>query len=120
MTLIPDYYRGTFVDPSKTPRDQTVQFLKDKSDWDGYLKDDWLNVKDYAKRQGCKTFGGIGTCWGTYVVIRMSEDVEVKAGISMHPSHPPIANHLEENEEMLYKNVKSPQLFMPSGSDSDR
>ncbi len=119
-TFIPDYYRGTFIDPSKAPREDTVKFLKEKSNWTGLLKNDWLNVKDYAKRQGCSTFGTIGTCWGTYVVIRMSEDVDVKAGISMHPSHPNIAQFLNENEETFYKEVKSPQMFMPAGSDRDR
>jgi dienelactone hydrolase len=65
------------------------------------------------------TFGAIGTCWGTYVVIRMSEDVDVKAGISMHLSHPNVAGLLGESEEDLLKAVKSNQFFMPSVRDSN-
>ena len=42
----------------------------------------------------------------------------LKAGISMHPSHPNVINALGEQEIDILKNVKSPQLFMPSGSDS--
>merc|ERR1712043_157297 len=49
-----------------------------------------------------------------------SEDVEIKAGISMHPSHPNvIENVLKENEEEILKEVKSPQMFLPSRSDKD-
>ena len=56
---------------------------------------------------------------GTYPVIRMSEDFDIKAGISMHPSHPNVFKLLNEDEEIILKNVKSPQLFMPSGTDGD-
>ena len=36
----------------------------------GRLQLDFLNVLEYLKNQGCKTIGTIGTCWGTYPVIR--------------------------------------------------
>jgi hypothetical protein len=52
--FIPDYYRGTYIDPSTSPRDETVQFLKNKSDWNGFLKSDWTRVKEYATNLGCK------------------------------------------------------------------
>ena len=40
-------------------------------------------------------------------MIRMSEHVDIKAGISMHPSHPGVINHLLENEENILKEVHS-------------
>ena len=88
MVIMPDYYRGFAANTLQNPK----EFLKNNSDWNGQLKEDFLKVKEYGKNlnPNCETFGSIGTCWGTYPVIRMSEDVEIKAGISMHPSHPPI------------------------------
>ena len=81
LVVIPDYYRGTFDDLSDPTK--TVQFLKDQSQWFnrdvyqtesvppiGRLQLDFLNVLEYLKNQGCKTIGTIGTCWGTYPVIR--------------------------------------------------
>ena len=35
----------------------------------------------------------------------MSEHVDIKAGISMHPSHPGVINRLLENEENILKEV---------------
>ena len=93
MVLIPDYYRGVSFDPTTKARHITLQFLTDQSKWsnNGQLFQDYSIVKSYAKENlGCKTFGTIGTCWGTYAVLRMSEDVDIKAAVSMHPSHPSV------------------------------
>ena len=35
----------------------------------------------------------------------MSEHVDIKAGISMHPSHPGVMNRLLEDEESILKEV---------------
>ena len=35
----------------------------------------------------------------------MSEHVDIKAGISMHPSHPGVMNRLLEDEENILKEV---------------
>lgn len=56
-----------------------------------------------------------GTCWGSYVVLRLCSDTHFRAGISLHPSHTPIAAMLLESEEELLKEVKCPQMFMPAG-----
>ncbi len=119
MVLLPDYYRGTFIDPSQAPPQETVAFIKEQSDWNGRLGRDFLAVKQYGQDLGCKNFGSIGTCWGSYPVIRMSEDVDVKAGISMHPSHPNLLKLLEEDETELLKSIKSPQMFLPSETDAE-
>lgn len=93
LVLIPDYYRGVSFDPNSNARHITLQFLTDQSKWanNGQLYQDYSIIKSYAKDNlGCKTFGTIGTCWGTYAVLRMSEDVDIKAAVSMHPSHPSV------------------------------
>ncbi len=53
------------------------------------------------------------------MVLRMSSYVEVKAGISLHPSHPTINPMLNVDEEQLLKEVKCPQMFMPAGDDHE-
>jgi hypothetical protein len=59
-----------------------------------------------------------GTCWGTYLVIRLSSYPEVTAGVNMHPSHSPIMAALGEDEKAAVEAAKNSfQLFMPAGSD---
>ena len=53
------------------------------------------------------------------MVLRMSSYVEVKAGISLHPSHPTFNPMLNVDEEQLLKEVKCPQMFMPAGDDHE-
>ena len=60
----------------------------------GRLQQDFLNVLKFLKKQGCESIGSIGTCWGTYPVIAMSSHPDIKAGISMHPSHPGVIKQL--------------------------
>ena len=62
-------------------------------------------------------FSILGFCWGSYVVVKMSESPIIKAGVSMHPSHSKICEQIGENEELLLKNIKCPQLFLPAGND---
>ena len=60
----------------------------------------------YAEGNGCKTFGAIGTCWGSYLVVRMAAHPKMLAGVSMHPSHSPIMENLGENEEEILNEVQ--------------
>ena len=71
-------------------------------------KRDWEEgVLPYAEDHGCKTFGAIGTCWGSYMVVRLAADPKMKAGVSMHPSHSPImATHLGEDEEEILNEIQ--------------
>ena len=135
MVIIPDWYRGTFNDPSQGG---TAEFLKTHSNKDN-IKSDWKNkICPYAKRHGAKVYGAVGekstenfkllwfnniclgTCWGSYAVMQLSDDPAVVAGVSMHPSHSPIMQLLGEDEEEVLKSIKpsSVQLFMPAGGDS--
>ena len=78
------------------------------------MKGDWENkIKPYSEKHGAKTFGAVGTCWGSYVVLRLAEFVEFQAGVSFHPSHSKIAEILQENEEEILK-VRKPrkQFFL--------
>jgi len=114
LVILPDYYRGSFHIPW-LPGGK--EFLEQNSNWTS-LSSDFDLVKEFAETKGAETYGAIGTCWGTYPTIRLSTLPEFKAGVSMHPSHSPVMNILGENEEEIYKQIKAPQLFMPSGSDS--
>jgi len=114
--IMPDYYRGTFQDPSMPG---TAQFIKDQTQW-SELRRDWEEkVRPYAvETKGAKTFGAIGTCWGSYMTIRLSTYSEVLAGVSMHPSHSPIIARLGEDEEEILRKVGNKQLMMPARTDS--
>ena len=59
----------------------------------------------------------IGFCWGSYPVLRLSAYPQIKAGVSIHPSHPKICEQLQDDEEMLLKDIKCPQLFLPAEGD---
>ena len=44
---------------------------------------DWVEtILPYARSQGAKVFGCAGTCWGGYMVMRLSAYNEFKAGTS--------------------------------------
>ena len=49
------------------------------------------------------------------MVVRQGAYPEFKAGVSMHPSHSPIAGMIGEAEADLLAAVKCHQLFMPAG-----
>ncbi len=98
------------------------------------MQADWeQRIRPYAAQQGAKVFGTLGkhslfglfwrtlkdvsnflgTCWGSYVVVRLSSYTDFKAGVSLHPSHSPIIDMLGESEEDILKDIKCPQMFMP-------
>ena len=116
LVLMPDYYRGEFCDPAKEG-DRVVKFLQDKTKW-SELQGDWESkVKPLAEKLGAQTYGTVGFCWGSYMVMRLCSQVCFQAGISFHPSHSPIIGMINENEEEILKEVKSPQMFMPAQGD---
>ena len=106
LVILPDFYRGEMRNPF-TDTD-LLDFCKNVTQWDK-LKSDWENkIKPYSEKHGAKTFGAVGTCWGSYVVLRLAEFVEFQAGVSFHPSHSKIAEILQENEEEILK-VRKPR-----------
>ena len=73
-------------------------------------------VIPFAYEKGAASIGTIGTCWGSYMVVRQSSNAAIKAGVSVHPSHSTISDMLKENEEDLLTSITCPQLFMPAGN----
>lgn len=119
QVIIPDYYRGEFKDIAD-PNPPTVQnFLKNHTRWDKLQKDVDDIVFPYAESNCCTTYGTVGTCWGSYMTIRLSAYPQVKAGVSLHPAHSSIMLLVDENEREIYETMKeTPQLIMPTNNDS--
>ncbi len=60
MVLLPDYFRGDSIDPTKIPTEKVGEFVRKVTKWES-LKSDWLNkIKPYAESHGAKTFGAVG------------------------------------------------------------
>jgi len=116
LVLIPDWYRNG---EGKAPTEpDVVEFLKSKTQWTS-LATDWTEkVLPYAKSLGAKRFGAIGTCWGSYMVLRLSAEADFFGGVSWHPSHTPISGLLGESASELVKGIKCPQLVCPAGGDA--
>ena len=67
LVIIPDFYRGTWKDPSSP---DVVTFLQDQTQW-AKLSQDLNNiVMPFARSKGGEVFGALGTCWGSYMVLR--------------------------------------------------
>ena len=63
--------------------------------------------KDYAGFIILKTFGAVGTCWGSYMVVRMAAHPQMRAGVSMHPSHSNMMQtQLGEDEEEVLNEIQ--------------
>jgi len=101
LVVMPDFYRGTWKDPTQP---DVVQFIKDQTNWTK-LKVDLEKVLSFAKKKGASTFGALGTCWGSYMVLRECAYPEFKAGVSWHPSHSPIAGLVGDDEKELLSQV---------------
>jgi len=117
LVIIPDYYRnGEGRDPANAT--DVVDFIKTRTNWTK-LQADWKEkILPYAQKHGAKSFGAVGTCWGSYMVVRFSSLPEFKAGVSFHPSHTPISGLLGEDVKETISAVCCPQLFMPAGGDA--
>jgi len=116
MVILPDYYRGEAV---KAIDETLMDFIKKHTVWDN-LKADADKVIAFAKAKGAKVFGSVGTCWGTYPVMKLSAYPEFVAGVGMHPSHSPISGAVGDDETKLLEGAKSAQiLFMPAGDDHE-
>lgn len=116
MVLMPDYFKGAHY------INEFDNFISDHTQWSN-LKADWeYKIHPLAKQLGAKKISAVGTCWGSYMVLRLSALPEVSCGVSMHPAHPLwIQNVLREDERALLQQVRNnncPQLFMAAGGDS--
>ena len=74
----------------------TMDFIKTRTMWQK-LSSDWeTKIKPFAEKHGAKRYGAIGTCWGTYMVLKLCslEGQGFRAGVSWHPSHTAIVKNL--------------------------
>jgi len=115
LVILPDFYRDRKFHDPKNPG--TMEFLKEKSQWNELKVDFEEKVLPFAKENGAVSFGAIGTCWGSYMVVRQCAYPELKAGVSMHPSHTVVSKIREEEEGDILQAIACPQLFMPAGND---
>ena len=77
-------------------------WLARMSDWYGALQAEVCDlILPYAKEQGAKVFGCVGTCWGGYLVARLSAYSDFRAAVSFHPATTFIAENV--NKEKLYE-----------------
>ena len=67
LVIIPDFYRGSWKDPSSP---DVVTFLQDQTQWPKLKQDLDTIVMPFARSKGGEVFGALGTCWGSYMVIR--------------------------------------------------
>jgi len=122
MVILPDYFRGV-VPQECAPGDfacwgALVPIMTANTNWTR-LESDWNLVRSWAEEKGVSTFAAVGTCWGSYMTLRMSSLPEVFAGVSIHPSHSVLIPQMGEDEADILGQVDAPQLFLPTMTDSD-
>ena len=98
--VLPDYYHGDVSwtkprqtkgltplwphfqhrDPFKSEQADLVAFIKKTTNW-GTLSKHVDTVMNHAKNQGAESFGAVGTCWGSYPVVKMSGAGLIKCGV---------------------------------------
>jgi len=121
MVILPDYF---IEKPEECgPGDfacwaALVPVMAANTNWTR-LEADWTLVRSWAEEKGVTTFAAVGTCWGSYMTLRMSSLPEVVAGVSIHPSHSVMIPQMGEDEAEILGQVEAPQLFLPTMTDSD-
>jgi len=116
MVILPDFYRGEWRD---VEAEDLASWLAKQSDWTGQRQSEWVEtILPYARSNGAEVFGCVGTCWGGYMVMRLSAYGEFKAGVSFHPATTFVAEDLL-NEKMyeVLDEVGCPQLVLTAGND---
>lgn len=112
--LVPDWYRGDNL-PGGTFGPMTFTWSKSITNWTR-IESDWKNViLPYLEKDSPTSIGLIGTCWGSYPVVRISMFDNIDAGISMHPSHDKLLAAAEEDEKEVLEKIEAPQLFLVEG-----
>jgi len=115
--LVPDWFRGNNMVGFFGPL--TKAWLTSVTNWTN-IQSDWENVIfPYLESQSPSSIGMIGTCWGSYPVVRLSMLDTISAGVSMHPSHPTLLATAGEDEEEVLELIKAPQLFLVEGDAGD-
>jgi len=122
MVILPDYYHGAEAQKCSSTDFFCWMGLKPftvaNSNWT-QLQSDWNLVRSWAEEKGVTRFAAVGTCWGSYMTLRMSSLPEVVAGVMVHPSHPTLIPDLGEDEAVILGQVGAPQMIMPTRTDSN-
>eukprot|EP00090_Calanus_glacialis_P010734 TRINITY_DN19192_c0_g1_i1.p1 TRINITY_DN19192_c0_g1~~TRINITY_DN19192_c0_g1_i1.p1 ORF type:complete len:253 (-),score=69.10 TRINITY_DN19192_c0_g1_i1:79-837(-) len=116
MVILPDFFHGEWRDVGD---EDLACWLTGQSDWYGQRQAEWVEtILPYARSHGAEVFGCVGTCWGGYMVMRLSAYGEFKAGVSLHPATTCIAeNMLNEKMYEVLDEVGCPQLVLTAGED---
>ena len=61
---MPDFYRGAHCDPFTAEQSALVDFVKKNTNLEK-VDADLDKALSFAKEKGAKSFGAIGTCWGS-------------------------------------------------------
>jgi len=116
--LVPDWFRGNNM-PGGWFGPDTPAWLAERTNWTNILADWETVIYPFLSKQSPSSIGLIGTCWGSYPVVRLSMLGTVNAGVSMHPSHDRLLETAGEDQEEVLGLVKSPQLFLLEGDAGD-
>jgi len=116
--LVPDWFRGNNM-PGGWFGPDTPAWLAARSIWTNILADWETVIYPFLEEQSPSSIGLIGTCWGSYPVVRLSTLNTVSAGVSMHPSHPNLMRTAGEDEKQVLGGIKSQQLFLLEGDAGD-
>mmetsp|Transcript_32408 Transcript_32408/g.29210 ORF Transcript_32408/g.29210 Transcript_32408/m.29210 type:complete len:250 (+) Transcript_32408:75-824(+) len=115
--ILPDFYRGDAWPTEKPIDDSLAKFIL-AYPWEKVQKDLHDHVYPYLEKQGAKTIGMIGFCWGAWVIFKEAEGDKLTCGVSCHPSIR-ASNFFGESEIDMTKKVKSPQCLLSAGNDPD-
>ncbi|CAN8268663.1 unnamed protein product [Cochlearia groenlandica] len=81
--VVPDYFFGDSFDPSN--QDRTIYvWLKDHGPDKGF--EDTKPLLEAIKSKGVTAIGAAGMCWGAKVVVELSKQELIQAGVLLHPS----------------------------------
>jgi len=117
QVIIPDYYRGDRWSSHSWDPVKFAKFMNKHTNWTNLKEDVDKRILPYARRHNATKFFTVGTCWGSYMTIRLSSYPEFLGGVSLHPSHSGMMASLRENETAIMEAVRSPQLFLVASTD---
>lgn len=118
MVIMPDWFRG---DWRAVEAEDLGEWILKQTDWHGQRQIEWVEqILPYARDLGAEVFGVAGTCWGGYMVARLSSYGEFQAGVSFHPATSFITeNVLKEKLYEILDEVQCPQLVLTAGDDHE-
>jgi len=112
VAVIADYHRGNYVkDFSK------FGAWCQATPWSKISEDLNTHIFPLLAARGCTKFGGLGFCWGSWLVLHMGP--KLTAGAYCHPSHTKVAPMIGESSDELVTSFPGPILCYAAGNDGD-